>query len=231
MLSIAEAPIVEKLRSRLQRHGVSNTLHGAGMKAINSAVLFKILRAIALQHANPRFLGCPPGYHARFLTQDALRRLARDPDNGLTQNFVDAALSRGDQCFALCDGARPVAYGWYAFRPTPIGLPGVRLRFARQSVYMYKGFTHPGYRGRRLHAMLRTMALRHYLARGYESMLCYVESTNFESLKSCLRMGGRRFGSIYVLRILDQFAVYATPGCHRYGLQLEAYSTSPFGTP
>lgn len=231
MQSVTEAPIVEKLRRHLHRHGQLDTLYALGMKAINTAVLFKVLKGISFHRPNPAFLTCPPQYRATFLSQEALREAAQDPDNELSQKFADDAVSRGDQCFAICDGRRPVAYGWYAFRRTPIGVPGLLLHFGRQSVYMYKGFTHPSRRGQRLHAILRTMALRHYLSRGYDSAVCYVESTNFKSLKSCLRMGGRHFGSIYVVNILGEFAAYATRGCERYGLQLEAYSPSPFGTP
>lgn len=41
----------------------------------------------------------------------------------------------------------------------------------------------------RLHGVGMSMALRHYLARGFKGLVSYVESTNFASLKSCSRMG------------------------------------------
>lgn len=231
MLSLAEPPIVAKVRRRLRRHGLTATLHAYGMRAINSAVSFRILRAMCLAQVNPAFLGCPAGYTAGFASREALYGFVEQPGSELSLKFVQQALSRGDQCFAICDGPSLVAYGWYAFRPTPTALPETLLHFDPRWVYRYKGFTLAPYRGRRLHAFGTTLALRHYLARGFCGFVAYVASTNFDSLKACLRVGYRPFGSICVLQAFGRLATFSTPGCDRLGFRLESYSLSPFGTP
>jgi ribosomal protein S18 acetylase RimI-like enzyme len=231
MLSISEPLIVDKVRRKLRRHGLAATLHAYGMRAVNSAVLFRIMRGMYLQQPEPAFLKCPPGFTATFASRDALRDLALNPDNQLSLRFVERALSRGDQCFAICDGAVPVAYGWYSFKPAPVGLPGLVLRFDPRYVYMYKGFTHPRYRGRRLHAIGMTLALRHYLSRGFHGLVLYVESTNFDSLKSCSRARYRRFGSLFVLKAFDHCLALSSPGCDRLGFRLERYSVGAFAAP
>lgn len=231
MLSLAEPPIVAKVRRRLRRHGLPATLYTYGMRALNSAVSFRILRALYLAQARPSFRKCPAGYTAGFASQQALYGFVRQPGSELSLEFVEQALSRGDQCFAICDGLSLAAYGWYSFRPTPTGLPGTRLHFDPHWAYRYNGFTLPRYRGQRLHAFGMTLALQHYLARGFYGLVTYVESTNFDSLKSCFRAGYRAFGSIYVLQGFERPLVFATPGCGRLGLRLEPYSLSPFGTP
>jgi len=38
----------------------------------------------------------------------------------LSQGFLDAALSKGDEGYAIMDGARLAAYGWYARTPTSV---------------------------------------------------------------------------------------------------------------
>jgi hypothetical protein len=231
MLSLAELPIVAKIRRRLRRHGLPATLYAYGMRALNSAVSFRILRALVLARANPSFGKCPAGYSAGFASQQALHRFVREPDSDLSLKFVEQALSRGDQCFAICDGLSLAAYGWHSFRPTPTGLPGTQLHFDPHWVYRYKGFTLPRYRGQRLHAFGMTLALEHYLARGFRGLLTYVESTNFDSLKSCFRVGYRPFGSICVLQGFEQPLMFSTPGCQRMGFRLESYSLGPFGAP
>jgi ribosomal protein S18 acetylase RimI-like enzyme len=231
MLNITEPLIVGKIRRKLRRHGFPATLHAYGMRAVNSVVLFRILRGLCLQEAHPVFLKCPAGFNAAFAPQAALRDLALNPDNGLSLKFVDRALSRGDQCFMICDGRIPAAYGWYSFKPAPIGLPGFVLNFDPRFVYMYKGFTHPRYRGRRLYALGMSLALQHYLSRGFHGLVCYVESTNFASLKACARAGYRRFGSLYVLKLFDFRLALSTPGCERIGFRLERYLLSPIGVP
>src|SRR5437667_315175 len=82
------------------------------------------------------------------------------------------------------------AYGWYASAATPVA-PGLVLHFAPGYVYMYKGFTHDLHRGKRLHAIGMTRALQHYRSSGFKGVVSYVESSNFDSLKSCARMGYR----------------------------------------
>jgi hypothetical protein len=52
-------------------------------------------------------------------------------------------------------------------------------------------------------------------------MVSYVESTNFDSLKSCFRMGYRVFGSIYVIRLLGRSFAFSSPGCTPFGFRLE----------
>lgn len=231
MLSITKPPILDRVRLKLRRHGLAATLHSYGMRAVNSVVGFRILRGMYLQQPDPAFLKCPPGFRATFAPKNALRDLACNPDNQLSLKFVDQALSRGDQCFAICDGPVPVAYTWYSFKPAPIELPGFVVHFDRRFVYMYKAFTHPRYRGQRLHAFGITLALRHYVCRGFHGLVSYVESTNFDSLKSCSRARYRRFGSVFVLKLFDHSVALSSPGCDRFGFRLERYWVSAFAVP
>jgi hypothetical protein len=231
MLSLPAPPIVDKVRRKLRRHGFPAALYGYGMRAVNMAVSLRILRALYLAQPDPQFRQCPPGYTVGFASHEMLRRAAAQTASDLSPEFVSQALARGDQCFALRDGESLVAYSWYSFRPTPIGLPGALVHFDPCWVYRYKDYTHPRYRGRRLHALVATLGLEHYLARGFRGSVAYVESTNFDSLKSCFRYGHRAFGSIGVLQAFGRTFTLATPGCERMGFRLETYPLGPFVPP
>lgn len=211
----------QKLQSaalKVRRHGVAATLYTAALKALGAVLEFRILRGVAVSRPDPAFLDCP--YPARLLGEAELRRFAQDPENEMSPEFIDEALARGDECYAILDGERLAAYGWYAFGPTPIGLPGVLLRYRAGHVYMYKGFTHEAYRGQRLHAIAMTHALRHYLFNGYAGIVSYVESTNFDSLRSCFRMGYSVFGTVYVVKAFGRWWTHSTPGCARYDFRV-----------
>jgi hypothetical protein len=204
-------------RDRMRRHGAARALFAHAMKATNRFIQFRILRGLALEQPQPAFLRCPPGFTAGFVPRHVLRAFAADPANDLSPRFVERALARGDQCFAIRHGEALASYTWYAFRPTYIDLPDVVLHFQRDWVYMYKGFTHPHYRGQRLYSHGISLALDHYLARGFFGLVAYVESTNFDSLKSSRRTGFRRFGSI----VLTARHAVSTPGCTPFGFRLE----------
>jgi len=216
MKRIADLPIVQKALRRVQRHGLANTLHLLAVRLINQVVRFKILRGVYVAKADPAFLDYPPAYTPSFLLPGALQAFADDPRSEMSRPFVEDALRHGDECYAICDGEKLAAYGWYSTRPTPIDPSDLTLQFADGYVYMYKGFTDRDYRGQRLHAIGMTRALQHYLDTGYKGIVSYVESTNFDSLKSCFRMGYHVFGSVYVLRVFGRYFTFASPGCDAF---------------
>jgi GNAT superfamily N-acetyltransferase len=219
--SIPERSPIEKIVQKVKRQGAMNTAHAVLMKAINAVVPFKILRGVSVEEPDPGYLEVPATYDARFLPDNALRAFAADAATEMSAAFVEATLAKGDECYAICDGANLAAYGWYATTPTTAGSPELLLHFDADYVYMYKVFTDPRYRGQRLHAVGMTRALDEYRCRGYRGMVSYVESTNFDSLKSCFRMGYKVFGSIYVVKLFGRYFAFSSPGCAPFGFRLE----------
>jgi hypothetical protein len=215
-MSLTDLPIVQKAFRKQQRHGLGALLHLLWMRLVNGFVPFKILRGVYVGKADPGFLDYPPHYTPSFLAPRALHEFAADPAPELSRAFVDEALRHGDECYAICDGETLAAYGWYSTRPTPIQPSHLELHFADGYVYMYKGFTDKRYRGQRLHAIAMTRALQHYLDSGYRGLVSYVESTNFDSLKSCRRMGCEVFGSVYVLQLFGRYFTFSSPGCKAF---------------
>ena len=190
-----------------------------------------ILTCLYIDTPDPAFLGLDPCYRARFLSADELEAYVAQPEYGLTDRFVAREVAMGHECFAIQQGGTLAAYGWYATTPTHF-TDDLSVRFGRPWVYMYKGFTHPDFRGRRLHAIGMTLALTLYRARGFRGLVSIVQADNAASLASCARMGYRRFGTIYTARLgrylaLDRSGrrrrvfVFATPGCQPFGFRLD----------
>lgn len=215
-MRLTDLPRVQHALRKLERHGAGALLHLLWVQLVNRIVRFKILRGVHVANADPDFLGYPPHYTPSFLPPGALHEFAADPATEMSRAFVDEALRNGDECYAICDGEMLAAYGWYSTRPTPIDPAELLLEFADSYVYMYKGFTHKAYRGQRLHAIGMTRALQHYLDAGYRGIVSYVDSTNFDSLKSCFRMGYQVFGSVYVVQIFGRYFAWASPGCDAF---------------
>ena len=226
-MRIADLPIVQKAFRRIERHGLANTLHFAWIEALNRVLPFKILRGVHIAKADAGFLAYPPAYTPSFLNSRELLAFAAEPKNELSRGFVEEALRQGDECYAICDGENLASYGWYSTRPTPIDPSDLTLHFADGYVYMYKGFTDRNYRGQRLHAIGMTRALQHYLDTNYKGIVSYVESTNFDSLKSCFRMGYDVFGSIYVVRLFGRYFTFSSPGCDAYEFRVSTQHPEP----
>jgi hypothetical protein len=214
---------VKQVRENAAAFGAGAALHDLQLRALNRIVPVQVLRGMTcvLDETDPRLMRAPE-YEARFARREELLRAAADPDlaGEMSAEFVESALARGDECFALFDRGRVAAFGWYSNQPTAIGGDLV-LRFDPSWVYMYKGYTLPTYRGKRLHGVGMTLALRAYTGRGARGLISYVKSSNFQSLRSTEKMGFRIFGDIYVLRALGRVLTWATPGCQPYRFQLD----------
>lgn len=205
------------LLPKVRRHGIAKVIFSSLLKRLDSRLRFKVLRCHHLALGVADFLAVPPGYAAAFVADSAVRKSMRDGRFEASEQFVGEALAKGDKCYGLSQDDALSAYSWYATTPTR-ALPGLRVHFSRDYVYMYKAFTHEPHRGRRLYAVGVTRALRHYRSIGYKGVLAYVDASNLDSLKSCARMGFKPFGSIYVLEAFGRYHVYASPGCARFGL-------------
>jgi GNAT superfamily N-acetyltransferase len=191
-----------------------------------------ILKCVFIDTADSAFLTPPPTYQAGFVDAETLWRYAGQPEYDMPESFVRRALAVGDECLAIRDGEVLAAYGWYSSSANHVS-EELTLHFSPRWVYMYRGFTHPAYRGQRLHAIGMTTALAAYQARGFQGLVSCVDARNGAALKSVHRMGYRNFGTIYgfrlgrmlgvrqsTMRLLNQQIIYATPGCKAFGFWL-----------
>jgi hypothetical protein len=208
--------VVDNARS----FGPSAALHDLQQRAVNRIMPFQILRGMTavLPDINPGHFDAGP-FDARFATRDEVLGHC-SPEYEMTSTFARDALEKGDQCFGMFDGDRMASFGWYSNQPTNIS-DGLRLHFDPSWVYMYKGFTHPDYRGKRLHGTGMSLALLAYTQQGSRGLISYVKSNNFQSLRSIERMGYRIFGDIYLARVMGRPVTWSTPGCKPYGFRLE----------
>ncbi len=218
---------VSDIRRSLETFGPVSTASDLALRAINRIVFFKILKGVVIEKVDPRFLAYDERYRFARLDERALRAFAVTPEYELSETFLREAFARGDECYGFLDGAILAAYGWYARGPTPLEKPGLVLRFSERYVYMYKGFTHPAHRGRRLHAIGMTRALAACQARGYLGIVSYVEATNFASLRSVYRMGYADFGAIALLGLGGRFLMHASAGCQPYDFRVEQTRSVP----
>lgn len=138
-----------------------------------------------------------PKFEFRFLDTHEVAEFAKDPSNDLDAPMIDRAAGGVDLCFAgLCEG-RLATYGWYALDAIEgehnFGVP---MSYPSTVAYMYKGFTHPDFRGARLNGTGMGLALKNLKQFGVTALIASVAWTNEASLRSCDRLGYKRLGRI-----------------------------------
>lgn len=215
---------IKHVREQAKAFGPGAALHEVQLRAVNRVVPFQILKGMTavVADVDPKMFEAG-GFATRFCTREELLAATAEPDvaQEMSGEFVDEALDRGDDCYGIFDGYRLVSFGWYSNQPTPIS-DDLVLHFDPSWVYMYKGYTLPAYRGKRLHGVGMSLALKEYTERGSRGLISYVKSNNFQSLRSITRMGYKIFGDVYAVRAFGRAHTYATPGCQAYGFRLEA---------
>jgi hypothetical protein len=216
---------IEAIRDNFKTFGLAAGLHDVTKKTMNRVVPVRMLCTMKLTAAgvDAKFLTLPAGLEGRFLDEQEVLRWAEDPRLDLEVDFVRNSWRDGDRCYGILDGQTLASYGWYSKRPTMM-TEDLRFHFDSDYVYMFKGFTLPAYRGKRLHAIGMANALRAYTELGSKGILSYVESNNFASLRSCRRMGYEDIGTIVVSKIRGRHYSFASPACRRYALRVDAIS-------
>jgi hypothetical protein len=138
-----------------------------------------------------------PQFSFRFLSADEIAAYSKDPIYHLDEALANRARGGRDLCFAALAGDRLAAFGWYALESIePEHAGGVAISYPSDTAFMYFGFTHPDFRGARLHGLAMGLALRELSNRGITKLVSLVAWTNWASLKSCYRLGYVNLGNV-----------------------------------
>lgn len=213
---------IDDVRAISRAYGWAAAVHDLGCRAINKVARLQILKGMTVRMRDIRDASLldAPGFECRFAGEDELIRYAGSGEHEFSPAFLRRAFGRGDRCYAIWDGAGNLAsHGWYSNLPTAID-DEFELHFERAYTYMYKGFTLPAYRGKRLHAVGMCRALKTVTEEGKSGLISWVYSNNFASLRSVERMGYRIFGTACSLEIAGSILTYASAGCDEHGFRL-----------
>lgn len=171
--------------------GTRAVLQWAASMAAYRIIKLEVTNIVWLELARLNLPGQPdPEFTFRFLTPDEVRDFSHDPRNLICEERIAGAETGRHLCFAALDGDRLAAYGWYALDPTGIDQNyGIALAYPSDVACMYDGFTHPDYRGKRLHGFCMGYALQGLTAYGVDKLVSTVQWCNWPSLRSCWRLG------------------------------------------
>ncbi|MGO9112408.1 MAG: N-acetyltransferase family protein [Thermoguttaceae bacterium] len=147
----------------------------------------------AMRPAKPRALDL----ECRFLSAAEVRAAAADPAHELDAAMAERLQSGRDLCFAAFHGDRLVNYSWYALGAIePEHGFGAGLTFPFDTVYLYKAYTVPAYRGRQIHGSALQQAVQFFQQCGIKQLIAIVEFANWASLRSHEKLGCRPAGRL-----------------------------------
>lgn len=222
---------IELVKKTIKYHGVPSALYQIGLKAVNKVLPFKILTCVLVTEMKPSSkeknkdnsdqTENPSKFQQLFLDEEQLKSFSVERENELPMNFLMSAIQKGDECLGIIDDGALAGYGWYSNCATITDVHDLHFCFDPSYMYAYKGFTKYEYRGQRLQGMRLRSALDHYHQKGFDGIVYYIESDNFDSLKSCYRLGFKKVGSIAVLKAFGKVFHYHSRSCLKHNIRLQ----------
>jgi hypothetical protein len=193
--------LFQRLTAFRERFGFTSALFKSLDKLLHKVLRTSVHVVVWLNIESLAAVAAPdPKFTFRFLSADEVARYSRDPIFFMDPLLADRVRDGRDLCFAALDGERLAAFGCYMLEANgPEQAAGAAMSYPPDVAYMAYGFTHPDYRGARLHAHIMAMPLRELSKRGVSKLVSLVNWTNVASLKSCERLGWINLGKMVTI--------------------------------
>jgi hypothetical protein len=192
---------VNRLNNFRERYGVSAAICKSFDVVLRKVFRTQVHTVVWLElKAVENMTAADPQFSFRFLSAEEVEKFAEDPTFYISPTLADGVRSGNEVCFAALVGDRLAAFGCYTLGFVKAQqAAGAAMSFPSDIAYMSFGFTHPDFRGARLHALIMGLALQQLAQRGVNKLVSLVSWTNWASLKSCWRMGYTNVGNMVTI--------------------------------
>jgi hypothetical protein len=197
-MSRSASHVLRRLSAFRERYGMNGAIYKSIDVALHKCFRASVHEVVWLDIDRLAEITTPEApFSFRFLTADEVTEYARDPSYFIDGSLAAAVREGRELCFAALASNRLAAFGCYtlAFVP-PEQAAGAAMSFPADVAYMSYGFTHPDFRGSRLHGLVMGLALKELSKRGVTKLVSIVAWTNWASLKSCSRLGYLNLGKM-----------------------------------
>ncbi len=214
------------MRGDVARYGVMQVSKDMFLRAVNRLMFLKVYRCLKLEQLSAEAPSPAPGYRGEFLDRGFLRKYATLPEYEIAEDFLEQAFIKGDRCYGWLKGDLLCGYQWYSNGPTDTGWHGLMVNFDARYTYMYKAFTHPAHRGKRLFPAGVEAMFKESCSLGYNGIVTLVETNNPASLHSCRLLGFVECGTLYAAAIANHCFCHADSAARKAGFLLTRMNCS-----
>ena len=189
--------------AKRRKYGTLAVVHEVAYKLARRVMTLDVTHLMRLSSERVSLPGDESGeFTFQFMTAEDVRRFSGA--NGLSVELASRIKWGRDFCFAALSKDRVAAYAWYALgsieaehnRGGTVS-SGVAMSFPGDMAFMYKGFTHPDFRGRGLYGQINARALEALRSHGVTTVISTADWTNWSALNSCWRLGYEDLGLIW----------------------------------
>lgn len=183
-----------KISARYLYHRIIQKLHGG--KFIYRKVYLYILDS---PRPNEKAIAAAKQHTFKFATIDDLKSLSKNPEFEINEPDMKA-FEHGDRCLLQLDGDNLVGYAWLAASNLVKIEWGFHFNMSDDTVYNYKGYTAPNYRGKGFQPLRHLKLLELVKTEGKKQLLGYVDQMNLNSQKGVRKSGYFKIGTLKCIR-------------------------------
>jgi hypothetical protein len=179
------------------------------LKIIFTMALYKhgkklILFALSNPRPINKAVNASTNHVFKFVTEDELKEICQhikdDVDNYPSDNDFKQLSSGSCRCLVQLDGNSLVGYAWIWNSKLAYIIDGFHLNLPDDTIYNYKGYTNPKYRGYGFQAIRHLKLLELLKNEGIKRLFGYVDRTNPRSLRGVAKSGYLPVGQLSVKR-------------------------------
>jgi hypothetical protein len=210
------------IRTHKKRHGVSKTAFHFFYRLINKLVTLKIFHCIVIKSnmANSNYSDSNNPFKLTILESNFWDKFKNLDEYKLNEEYLEKANGKNDLCFGFLDNGNIASYTWYAKDTSDMFDGELKIKFSDEYVLAHRTYTHPNYRGRRLHSLGIEQGLRLLSKNNYKGILGVVEANNFSSLKGISHFGNEEFGKFVCFKFRKKFRIFSFGLDKKYGLEI-----------
>lgn len=194
---------IENAKQIIKRQGVPTFIRYMSRRFLQSLYTEGYRRfflfELSIPRPAPESVRAAEGHVFRFATMEDILEYQKDPVWDIAQIDV-TAFEKGDRCLLQLDGDKLVGYAWLASSSlVEIGW-GFHFNMPDDTVYNYKGFTAPEYRGKGFQPLRHLKLLEHVKKSGQRRLFGYVDHLNLKSLRGVQKSGYQKIGVLRCLK-------------------------------
>lgn len=187
-------------------HGPREVLRIARARMLYAGQSRKVLVVLSEPKPLPRAIEAAKSHKFIFASPQDLEKLALTPAYAIMPIDIERVADNTARCLLQLDGDKLAGYAWiWNSRLAYIedfenGVPvdGVHINLPDDTIYNYKAYTNPDYRGYGFQALRHLELLRQTESEGVKRLFGYVDHLNSNSLKGVRKSGYAPVGELRV---------------------------------
>lgn len=180
---------VRFLLDTYKQHGLKEMLRVGRDGLLHSGEARKILVALSEPRPLPDAIKAAENHVFKFATPEDLERLSQNPAYSIAPIDIERVQKGVARCLLQLDGEKLVGYAWVWNSRLAYIEDGVHVNLPDDTIYNYKGYTNPEYRGYGYQALRHLHLLKLTAPEGVKRLFGFVDHFNSKSLNGVRKSG------------------------------------------